>query len=114
MKTAVALLCLAVFPARAQDVAEWGGTGCQLVPVSGEAYIAEARCHNAVTSGQSLTEGVMQIGDMVVHLAVRHGPGDVPDLFTVTPPVGYVAYPGVLSLDEKARGMVLIYPWVGM
>lgn len=114
MTRILALLCLAAMPAHAQDVAEWGGTGCQLVPVVGRTHIAEVRCRNAVTSGQSLTEGVMQSGDLRAHLAVQHGPGDVPDLFTVTPPDGYIADPVVLSLDEKTRGVVLIYPWVGM
>ena len=101
-------------PAHAQDAADWGGTGCRLVPVDGAAYVAEVQCRNVQTSGAAFTEGVMLAGDLVVHLSVLHGPGEVPDLFTITPPEGYVADPPMLSLQEHSRGVVLIWPWVGM
>lgn len=114
MIRSLACVIAAAFPAHAQDAATWGGTGCHLVPVTDAAYVAEVRCRNVVTSGESFTEGVMISGALMVHLAVMHGEGSIPDVFTITPPDGYVAEPHILSLNENARGVVFIYPWVGM
>lgn len=95
------------------DTAEWGGTGCQLVPVSGQTHVAEVHCRNVETSGASMTEGDMVAGDLAAHVAILHGPGDIPDRFTITPQPGYIADPQTLTLDEWAKGVVLIYPFVG-
>lgn len=104
---------LSVMPAKAQDVASFDGTGCQLVPVTGQAYVAEVHCQNVETTGNAHSEGIMQAGGIVVGLTVDHGPGDVPDVFSFTPPDGYFADPPFLVLDEKTRGVVVVREWVG-
>lgn len=112
MRHAVLTLLLAL-PAQAQDAAYWGGTGCVLVPVEGQAHIAEARCINLLTGYQPWTEADITAGGLTVHLSVLHGPDRVPDQFVVTPPDGFVAVPPVLVLDEDQTGVVRIIPWLG-
>jgi hypothetical protein len=109
----VALACLAA-PAFAGPVADFGGTGCQIVLVSGQAHVAEVHCHNVETRGSAYDEGAIDTGGLVVGLTIWHGPGDVPDRFTLTAPDGHVVQPDVLVLDEDTRGAALVYPWVGM
>ena len=53
------------------------------------------------------------IGGLVVALSVGHGPGFMPDRFTLTPPEGFVAVPDVLMLDEHTTGVALIFEWTG-
>lgn len=100
-------------PAAAQDTASWGGTGCTLVPVTGEEYVAVVNCTNRLTHYQPWTEGDMTAAGMTVHLSVLHGPAEIPDTFTITPPSGFVAVPPVLVLDEDTRGAVRVMPWLG-
>lgn len=113
MRHALLPLFLAT-PASAQSVADFGGTGCRLIPVEGQSQVADVICHNAVTSGEAWSEGAMVAGGLVVGLTISHGPGDVPDIFTIIPPEGYVADPPVMVLDEHARGVAVIREWVGM
>ncbi len=87
------------------DTADFGGTGCQLVPVAGQAHVAEMRCHNVHTSGQSRDEATVDAGGITVVLRVFHGPGDSPD--------GYFAEPPVLTLNEWQSGVIRILPFVG-
>lgn len=112
MRRALLTLLLAL-PASAQSVADFGGTGCRLIPVEGQSQVADVICHNAVTSGEAWSEGAMVAGSLVVGLTISHGPGDVPDIFTIIPPEGYVAIPGLLSIAEKADGVAAIVPWLG-
>jgi hypothetical protein len=109
----VALACFAA-PAFADPVADFGGTGCTLHPVAGQAHVAEVHCRNVETSGPAYDEGAMDAGGLVVGLTVWHGPGDIPDRFDLTAPDGHVVIPDVLLLDEHTRGVALVYPWVGM
>ena len=113
MRSAILATLAFTLPAAAQDAAMWHGTGCVLVPVEGEAWVAEARCVNVLTYDQPWTEGDMTAGGITVHLSVLHGPDDVPDTFTLTPPEGFVAVPPVLVLDEDTRGVVRVMPWLG-
>ncbi len=95
------------------DTANFGGTGCTLVPVSGQTHVAEVICKNVHTSGAAISEGTMDAGGIGVVLRVYHGPGDQPDNFIALPPDGYFADPPVLSLNEWDGGVILIYPFVG-
>jgi hypothetical protein len=98
----------------AGDTANYGGTGCTLVPVEGEAHIAEARCTNIQIGGyQSVVGADLTAGTLTVHLLLDQGPGKVPDSFTITPPDGYFADPETLILDEFTEGTIRIYPFVG-
>ena len=110
----VALACLAAAPAFADPVADFGGTGCTLTPVAGQAHVAEVVCRNVETTGPAIDEGAMDAGGVVVLLTVWHGPGDVPDRFDLVAPDGYIVIPEVLILDEFTTGAALVYPWVGM
>jgi hypothetical protein len=111
-----ALLAVGAFVGSAAwsgDTASFGGTGGTLVPVSGEAHVAEVRCRNVNTSGPYTDSGVMDAGDLTAHVTIVHGPGDKPDTFTITPQPGFVADPQVLVLDEWTDGTVRIYQFVG-
>lgn len=67
MRRAFLTLFLAL-PASAQSVADFGGTGCRLIPVEGQSQVADVICHNAVTSGEAWSEGAMVAGSLVVGL----------------------------------------------
>jgi hypothetical protein len=95
------------------DTADFGGTGCTVALVEGQTHVAEVRCHNVHTTGQSRDEGEIEAGDFTVELRVFHGPGDVPDNFIAMPPDGYYAEPSVLSLNEWTSGVILILPFAG-
>lgn len=110
MKLIALFVVLMSTAVQAQDVADFGGTGCRLVPVAGETHVAEIRCHNAQTAGPWYDEATLSIKDMRVDLTIMHGPGDVADSFTFLVPDGYIAIPEALMLDEHTSGVVLIYP----
>lgn len=95
------------------DTADFGGTGCTLIPVSGQGHVAEVRCKNVHTSGPSRDAGEMEVAGLTVGLQVFHGPGDDPDDFIALAPDGYFAEPPVLTLNEWASGVILILPFVG-
>jgi hypothetical protein len=99
--------------ALAGDAASFGGTGCQLVPIEGRAHIAEARCENVETSGQSLVEADLTAGGLTVRLVLMQAPGHQPDSFTIVPPDGFIADPQTLVLDEFTSGVVRIFQFVG-
>ena len=50
---------------------------------------------------------------IVVAVTVNHGPGDVPDTFSLAAP-GYSVQPDRFDLDEHTFGTALVFPWVGM
>jgi len=101
-------------PTSAQDSANWGGTGCQIVPIQGEAWVAEVRCRNELTSMTNPDVAAdLRAGDLTVGLFVEQTLGRTPDSFAVFPPDGFVADPPVLVLDEGARGVVKVLPFLG-
>lgn len=112
-----ALLATGAFAASAawaQDSADWGGTGCQLVPVEGQAHVFEARCRNIETGGYSfLVAADLTAGGITVRLILEQEPGKIPDAFTIVPPDGYFADPSPMILDEFTRGTIRIYEWAG-
>ena len=100
-------------PLRAQDAAFWDTTGCVLVPVAGEAWVAEVRCANFLTSmSPPDVAASLQIDGLTVHLEIAQTPGRIPDTFSVIVPDGFVADPPALVLDEETRGVVRVMPWV--
>jgi hypothetical protein len=113
VKSAALVLAFSL-PAAAQDSAFWQATGCVLVPVQGEAWVAELRCQNFLTDmTPPVVTADLHIDGLDVHLSLVQTYGREPDSFTVTPPDGFVAVPPVLVLDEDARGVVLIQEWLG-
>jgi hypothetical protein len=109
-----AKIIVLALPAAAQDSAFWQQTGCTLVPVQGAAWVAELRCQNFLTDmTPPVVTADLHIDGLAVHLSLAQTFGREPDSFTVTPPDGFVAIPPVLVLDEEARGVVLIPPWLG-
>lgn len=111
--TLVVLVGLAAMPAHSADAAFWQGTGCALTLTPDAPHVAEVTCQNRITNGQWHDAATLIDGGLIVGLVVDHGPGDVPDLFIVTPPDGFVAVPAQLSLPEHGAGVVLIWQWSG-
>lgn len=107
------LIGLAAMPVMAQDSVDWGGTGCAITPVAGQAHVAEVTCWNRLTSGNWITDGVVQAGEVTLSIEAIHGPGDAPDKFTFVAP-GYMVMPPAFDLDENTRAVALVFPWVGM
>lgn len=113
MRAILASLAFAM-PAAAQDAAFWGATGCVLVPVTGEAWVAELRCANFLTNMTPADVSAdLRIDGLAVRLDLVQTFGRTPDVFTVTPPDGFVAVPPVLVLDEEARGVVRVMEYLG-
>ena len=113
MRAILASLAFAI-PAAAQDSAWWQATGCQLVPVTGEAWVAELRCANFLTNMTPAdVTADLHIDGLTVHLALTQPFGRTPDSFVVTVPDGFFADPPVLVLDEEARGVIRVSPWLG-
>lgn len=114
VKAVAASATLIAFPASAQDSAFWGATGCQLVPVEGEAWVAELQCQNFLTNMTPAdVSAVLLIDGLTVHLALAQTFGRTPDSFSVTVPDGFFADPPVLVLDEEARGVVKVMEYLG-
>lgn len=113
MRALVAAALLAL-PASAQDSAFWGATGCQLVPVEGEAWVAQLECANFLTNMTPADVSAdLHIDGLTVHLALAQTFGRTPDSFAVTVPDGMIAVPSVLVLDEEAKGTIRIMPFLG-
>lgn len=109
----ILLVGAAATPVRGQEAACWSGTGCALAMTPGKPHVAEVTCRNRVTSGAYRNDALLISEGMAVGLAVDHGAGDLPDLFSVTPPDGFVADPVQLSLPENGAGVVRIWDWSG-
>ncbi len=107
------LIGLAAGAAFGGDTANWGGTGCRLIPVTGQAYVAEVQCHNVHTMGAAFDDGVMEAGGLRVILSVAHGPGDEPDTFVITPGGGFYADPAVMVIPEWDGATAFIFEFVG-
>lgn len=113
MRAILASLALAL-PASAQDSAFWSATGCQLVPVTGEAWVAQLECQNFLTNMTPADVSAdLHIDGLTVRLDLAQTYGRTPDSFAVTVPEGFVALPPVLVLDEETRGVIRIAPWLG-
>ena len=113
MRPILASLLIAL-PAHAGDSAFWSGTGCQLVPVDGKAWVAEVHCRNVLTPWmRQPVAAEMQAGGITVDLSLLQTYQDEPDVFTITPQDGFVAVPPVMSLAEDAEGVALVYQWLG-
>ena len=113
MRAILATLAFAL-PAAAQDSAFWGATGCQLVPVEGEAWVAQVEYANFLTNMTPADVSAdLHIDGLTVHLDLAQTFGRTPDTFVVTVPDGFFADPPVLVLDEEARGVIRIAPWLG-
>lgn len=67
MRVILASLAFAI-PASAQDVADFGGTGCVLRPVTSQDHVAEIICRNVETTGNAWSEGAMSAGGLTVGL----------------------------------------------
>lgn len=107
------LIGLAAMPVMAQDSVDWGGTGCAIKPVAGQPHVAEVTCWNRLTVSNWVTDGAIVAGEVAVAVTVHHGPGDVPDTFSLTAP-GFIVAPEQFDLDEHTEGVALVFPWVGM
>lgn len=102
------------FPAHAQDSAFWSDTGCVLVSVTGEAWVAELRCSNFLTNMTPADVSAdLHIDGLTVHLALAQTFGRTPDTFVATVPEGFFADPPVLVLDEEARGVIRVMEYLG-
>lgn len=97
-------------PAIAEAVGWGAGNGSHAsIALIGEG--AEVYLQNELTGGhENLLQFDLTAGDIVVGIRVDHGPGDVPDRFTITPPPGFVAVPEVIDLDEGEGVAVAIVP----
>jgi hypothetical protein len=95
------------------DRAEWDGTACQLVAVTGQAHVAEVHCRNQISTAVMRVWADLSIDGLTVQVVIAHVQGEEPDVFTVTPQDGYIADPQTLTLPEWSDGVFRIYPFAG-
>lgn len=110
------MLCLAL-PAYADDTARWGASpnladnsSVTLTLTSDGPHVASVRAVNRLT-GDTTPDSftvTLQAGALVVRVYVEQGPGRVPDVYTVTPPAGYVAVPSSVSVAEGDEAVIEI------
>ena len=93
----------------AQDVHHWGGMShIRLQPSADLSAIAEVEFLNeAVHSDDDLTFD-LSLGGLTVTVDAVVGRGETPDIFTVTPPVGYIADPVTMHVPEGETGVIYI------
>lgn len=115
--TAAALLYMAPAIAAADPTANFSGTGCTLVPVTGQAHIAEIHCKNRITAGLRTDQGAMEAKGIWIGLTVEHSPepvtGQEPDLFVFSPDAGLTVVPAEMLVDENGSGVAFVYEWAG-
>ena len=109
MRSLAAVIALAALPANAQTAVNWGGTGCTIAIVTGQAHVAEIVCHNVLTGGVTHNRGVLMLDGQPVEIIATMGPGDDPDRFEVIPPVGYTADPAV-DVPEGGQAIIRVWP----
>lgn len=115
---ATILLYMAPAIAAADPTANFSGTGCTLVPVTGQAHIAEIHCKNrinALTLGPAI--GRIDVDGLGIGLTIHQTPekayGQEPDLFVFSPDAGLAVVPAEMLVDENGSGVAFVYEWAG-
>ena len=105
-----AILSALPFAAMAQDSAHWGGSSVTLKPAGGPAHVADVVAVNRLTGGHALrlSHGLTIPGLSVV-VDIAHGPGSVPDTYTVTVPDGFIAVPAFVVVPEDGQAVIRIF-----
>jgi hypothetical protein len=91
-----------------QQAYSWGGSYAHIKADAGGAVVM---LHNGqtVTPHRFILFGLEQ-GGIVVSVEVDQGNGDIPDTVTVRPPVGFMALPPTVVMDEGADAVIRIDP----
>jgi hypothetical protein len=96
-----AIFALIAAPAFASDIHHWGGSYAQLVPADNGPHVASVICHNELTMDSPMQFGfALTLGQLTVQVEIEHGNGDIPDLYRVTPPEGFIAIPPAIFVNE--------------
>ncbi|EYD77817.1 hypothetical protein Rumeso_00544 [Rubellimicrobium mesophilum DSM 19309] len=97
-------------PDRAPSVQSWGETTPAFVRLEpAEDHPADLYFVNELTLGNPLQMFfALSVNGLRVDVEVSNGVGDVPDVVTVHPPMGYVAVPESIEVDEGSTGRIAI------
>jgi hypothetical protein len=96
-----AILALIAAPAFASDIHNWGGSYAQLVPADNGPHVASVICHNELTMDSPMQFGfALTLGPLTVQVEIEHGNGDIPDLYRVIAPEGFIAIPPAIFVNE--------------
>jgi len=100
----------------APSVQSWGATTPAFVRLDpAEDHPADLVFVNELTMGNPLQMFfVLSVNGLRVAVEVDNGVGDRPDVITVHPPVGFVAVPQSIEVDEGTTGRIeILYALVG-
>ena len=98
------------------SVQSWGATAPAFVRLeAAEDHPADLFFVNELTMGNPLQMFfVLSVNGLRVAVEVDNGVGDRPDVITVHPPVGFVAVPQSIEVDEGTTGRIeILYALVG-
>jgi len=105
-----AILTMIGAPAFASDIHNWGGSYAQLVPADNGPHVASVICHNELTMDSPMQFGfALTIGGLTVQIEIEQGSGDIPDLYRVIPPEGFIAIPPAIFVNEGQSEEIRIF-----
>jgi hypothetical protein len=112
-----AILCLMASPVVAEQTAIIGdyrgqSTTVTLQPSDAPGAVAEVVMHNQAVNGLEDDGTYTLTGAITVD--VQFTWGSAGDTITVTPPLGFIAFPETITVQEGATGVVVIYSAEGV
>lgn len=111
MMKCLAALLLAL-PAHAGPVASWGTSSAVLTRCD----VADAcvTVRNELSSAPDVVDAVLDLDGLTVAVRIEMGPGDAPDVVTVTVPLGFRVEPQTATVPEGAMVRFRVYfPMMG-
>jgi hypothetical protein len=107
---AFAFGCVLSGVALASDVHRWNAeTYVQITASNAPGAVAEVTFHNEIAQTMMLEFFDLTHDGITVAIRIDARQGDVPDTMTVTPPLGFIAVPESITVDEGGAGVIHIY-----
>lgn len=87
----------------------WQGWTVTITPADGP-HVAVIDLWNAVTRGETLSEGMVTVGGVSCIVTVTHQPGRTPDSAVIDCGPDHIAVPAIIDIGEEQSAQALVYP----